>query len=246
MRALAAWGFLLVTSLAVAQQPTKSADDLAAEGFGHYRRHEHEKAIALFTKALAGAPRQETAIRDARGDCFLLMGKIDEAIADFDAVLKVQPRLEPEHWRRGIALYYAGKYADGVKQFETHKNVNPQDVENAAWHYLCNVHVVGKAPAKAALIDVTKDARVPMAEIQKLFAGTMTPDDVLKAANAINEKTPAGIVARGYAHLYIGLWYESEKNAAKAKEHLTLAAEKYPFDHYMGFVAKMHAKRLNK
>jgi lipoprotein NlpI len=183
---------------------------------------------------------------DRRGDAYLKSGKIPEAIADYDRYLKTNPRFEPEHWRRGIAYYYAGKFKEGVAQFETHKTVNPQDVENAAWHYLCNVHVVGKAKAQAALIDVTQDPRVPMAEIQKLFAGKLKPEDVLKASEATNAKTPAGISARFYGHLYVALWYEAEGENKKVLEHLTIAVTQYKISDYMWDVGNIHLAKLKK
>ena len=187
---------------------------------------------------------KEALAADRRGDALLKEGKWKEAIAEFDKFLAVNPRFAPEHWRRGIALYYAGRYEDGVKQFETHKTVNPQDVENAAWHYLCNVKVVGAKKAQEALIDVTKDTRVPMAEIQKLFAGKLKPEVVLAAAEKTEADTAKGISARFYGHLYVALWYESDGKAEKVKEHLKLAVEKYKVTDYMWAVGNAHLKGL--
>lgn len=199
---------------------------------------EPAKAVEAFDKSLAVAPDQP-AVRDRRGDAYLWAGKFAEAVADYDVFLKAEPKFAPKHWRRGIALYYAGKHEDGVKQFELHKTDNPQDVENAAWHYLCNVKVVGKEKAQAALIDVTGDRRVPMAEIQKLFAGKLKPEDVLAAGD--KAKTTE---SRFYAHLYVGLWYEADGDAKKAKEHLTVAVEKYEVPDYMWDVGNAHLQVL--
>jgi lipoprotein NlpI len=198
-------------------------------------------ADEAFTKALELDP-DNTQARDRRGDARLWAGKFAEAVADYDLFLKAAPKAAPEHWRRGIALYYAGKHDDGVKQFDTHKTVNPQDVENAAWHYLCNVKVAGKEKAQAALIDVTRDPRIPMAEIQKLYAGKLKPDDVLAAADKAKgaEKTSAQF----YAHLYVALWYDAEGDAKKVKEHLTTAVEKYEVPDYMWSVGNAHLQLL--
>ncbi|MFO0934951.1 MAG: tetratricopeptide repeat protein [Gemmataceae bacterium] len=220
-----------------ADEPT--VDELLRQGSAHLSKRENEKAVAYYTAAIKDDPKQVEAY-DRRGDAYLKLGRFKEAVADFDTFLEAKPKFAPEHWRRGIALYYLGRFEDGVKQFETHKTVNPQDVENAAWHYLCNVHVVGKDKAKAALIDVTRDRRVPMAEIQKLFAGSMTPADVLAAAEKTSEKSEAGIEARFYANLYVALWYEAEKNDAKRTEHLTKAVESYKIGHYMWDVGNAH------
>ncbi|MCA9188507.1 MAG: hypothetical protein KDA99_22920, partial [Planctomycetales bacterium] len=64
-------------------------------------------------------------------------GEIAESLGDFDRAIEKEPRVRPYLWQRGISLYYLGKYAEGREQFETHRSVNPHDVENAAWHFLC-------------------------------------------------------------------------------------------------------------
>jgi lipoprotein NlpI len=224
--------------------PLARADEKAAEAaykkaVAHAEKREHDKAVEAFTESIK-ADGNTPLVFDRRGDSLLKLGKFTEAIADFDVYLKANPKHEPEHWRRGIAYYYAGKHSEGVKQFETHKTVNPQDVENAVWHYLCNSKVVGKEKAAKELIDVTKDPRVPMAEIQKLYAGKLKPDHVMAAANKVDEKSAAGKEARFYGHLYVALWYEAESDDKKVIEHLTPAVEKFVIGHYMWDVAKVH------
>jgi len=216
------------------------AKEFAGVGDAFMSVREPAKAIEAFTQSLDAVA--DANVRNRRGHAYTWAGKFTEAVADYDAFLKVHPKLEQEHWQRGIALYYAGKYEDGVKQFETHKKFNPQDVENAAWHYLCNVKVVGKEKAQKELIDVTRDARVPMAEIQKLFAGKRKPEDVL----AVAEKTKGAerAEAQFYANLYVALWYDAEGDTKKVKEHLTVAVEKYEITHYMWDVANAHLQML--
>lgn len=235
---------------ALAESEMAAADALTKAAIAHQRLGEvrlalrdNAGAVKDLTKAVELDPKLFAAI-DRRGDAYLKLGKFAEAVADYDAYLKADPKFAPKHWRRGIALYYAGKFEDGVKQFELHKTDNPQDVENAAWHYLCNVKVVGKEKAQQALIDVTDDARVPMAEIQKLFAGKLKPADVLAAAEKTKAGTAAGTSARFYAHLYVGLWYEAEGEEKKVREHLSAAVEKYVVPDYMWDVGRAHLEVL--
>ena len=91
-------------------------------------------------------------------------------------------RAMPQLWQRGIALYYAGRYDDCRKQFEAHRTVNPDDVENAAWHFLCVARAESPARARAALLPVGPDARVPMREVLEMFRGKMTTEQVMAAA----------------------------------------------------------------
>jgi lipoprotein NlpI len=236
---------VLAALLPACSSPANTAPDDAPAAFRrgvkHLESKDYAKAIAEFDAALKLDATLAAAL-DRRGDAYLKTGEFAKAIADYDAFLKLEPKFEPEHWRRGIAYYYAKKYAEGTKQFETHKTVNPQDVENAAWHYLCNSKVVGAEKARAELIAVTQDPRVPMAEIQKLFAGKLEPKDVLAAAEKLPADRPDGVSARMYANLYVGLWFESAGKAAEAKAHLTAAAEKYEIGDYMWDIAKVHAK----
>jgi len=230
---------------AAAKADPKREDAFSLVGMANLQLKDNNAAAAAFTKVIELNPKAVSAY-DRRGDARLKTGDFKGSVADFDKMLELNPDFAPEHWRRGIALYYAEKYAEGAKQFETHKKANPEDVENAAWHYLCNAKVIGKDKARKELIDVTKDRRVPMKEIQKLFAGTLKPEDVMAAADAVKADTPEGTEARFYAHLYVGLWYAAEGDTKKVLEHLTPAVEKYKIGHYMWDVANIHLKMLKK
>src|SRR5262245_22519804 len=167
-----------------------------------------DKALTDLTRVIQKDPKAARAI-DRRGDVYLKTGKMAEAIADFDRYLELTPRHKPEHWRRGIALYYAGRYKDGAAQFELHQTVNSSDVENAVWHYLCNAKVVGPEKARSALIPIRGDPRVPLMTVHALFAGNAKPDDVLKEATAGNVSPERKRNQLFYAHLYLGLYFDS-------------------------------------
>src|SRR5262245_43106032 len=92
-------------------------------------------------------------------------GRITESVTGFDRVAKLAPDHAPQLWQRGIALYYAGRFQDCRAQFESHRTVNPDDVENAAWHFLCVARAESPVKAKAALLPVGPDSRVPMKQI---------------------------------------------------------------------------------
>ena len=109
-------------------------------------------------------------------------GRFAQSAATFDELAKMIPDQAPQLWQRGIALYYAGRYTDCRRQFESHRTVNPDDVENAAWHYLCVARAESSGSARAALLPVGPDPRSPMREIYQMFGGSLGPDDVLKAA----------------------------------------------------------------
>lgn len=199
------------------------------------------KHLLAFLLTLSTLAAQETISRYAKGEEHFFAGRIREALVEWDAQVKEKPSSLPGHWQRGLALYYAERYADGRAQFEAHQRVNSEDVENAAWHFLCVAKLEGVDAARKAFIPITRDTRVPMKEIHALYAGKGKPEDVLKAAEGGDGiSATARDRQRCYAHLYLGLYHEALGDAAKAKAHLLKAAALAPAANYMGRVAVVH------
>ena len=163
-------------------------------------------------------------------------GRIRESITGFDEVIRLVPRQAPHLWQRGIALYYAGRFKDCRTQFESHRTVNPNDVENAAWHFLCVARDESPEKAKAALLPVGPDAREPMREIYRMFRGELPPDQVVAAG-------AGSLEAQFYAHLYVGLYYEALGKKDLELQHLRIAAQpQYSVGGYMHGVALVHLR----
>lgn len=181
-------------------------------------------------KAVAASAHQR------RGEIHFQNARIEESVADFDQFLKYYPDEAPSHWQRGISLYYAGEYQKGVDQFELHRTVNPEDVENAVWHFLCKVRAPGGSVevAQKDYIPIQHDGRVPMMTVHKLFGGKAVPEDVLAAAAG------GGNRAKFYADLYVGLYYEATGDAEQALAFIARAAENASANGYMGDVARVH------
>jgi len=157
-----------------------------------------------------------------------LAGRVKESVVGFDRVALLAPQAAPQLWQRGIALYHVGRYDDCRKQFESHRTVNPNDVENPAWHFLCVAHAESPQKARAGLLPVGPDQRSPMREVYEMFKGTMTPDAVLAAGRSGS--------GRFFAELYVGLYYEAIGNNAMALPHLKAAAS----DQFAGAGGYMH------
>lgn len=195
-------------------------------------------AALAFPSALAAEPEP----RELFGEAVRLFfdARPVESARVFDRVVEAVPAAEPQLWQRGLALYYAERFDDGRKQFELHRTVNPNDVENPAWHFLCVARLEGVVAARAKLLPVGDDPRVPMKEILALFAGHGDEAAVIQAAE--QGEGEAGKNQLCYGHLYLGLFHEADGDPMKAREHITQAAGPFMMDHFMGRVAVMHAK----
>jgi lipoprotein NlpI len=172
---------------------------------------------------------------NARGSVAFKAGKMAESIADFDRAIELEPGSEPYHWQRGISHYYAGRLQDCINQFDVHRTVNPNDVENTAWHFLCVATLSGIDKAREDFLPVKGDPRTPMREVAELFRGTGTVEQVEAAAEADGSDP-----ARFYGHLYLGLYYETTGDKALATRHIRAAVDDYPASHYMWHVARIH------
>ncbi len=235
---------LALAEKAVAADPRSAAAHLL-RGRARELLGRHEEAVADFTRAIELGPKAAAAY-DLRGSEQFKRGRIAESLADFDRVLKLRPDAFAGHWKRGITLYYAGKYDDGRKQFEGYEKVDTNDVENAVWHFLCVARKDGADKARASLLKIGRDARVPRMEVYALFAGKAKPQDVLDAVERGRPRAEQRNRRLFYAHLYLGLYHEAHGDPKQARQHLETAADRHRIGHYMWDVARVHRDLLHK
>jgi lipoprotein NlpI len=206
---------------------------------------QHREAVADFTKTIELEPRAADAYNH-RGSEYFKLGAIKLSIADFDKFIELKPDEKAGHWKRGISYYYAGRFDDGRQQFEGYQTVDSNDVENAVWRYLCMARAVGVEKARAAMLKIGDDKRVPMMQVYALYGGKVKPEDVLAA---VTEGKPGAAELNQrlfYAHLYLGLYYETVGDKKLALSHLNQAANNHKIGHYMWDVARVHRDLLAK
>lgn len=223
---------------AIIADPTEPRTHFTA-GQIHQSMRESAKAIAAYTRVIELQPLAVDAFRN-RGIEHFRLGHVKESVEDFNKELKLEPARLAHHWMRGLSFYYAGQFASGKTQFEIHKSVNPHDVENAVWHFLCTAKAESIGKARELYIPIKGDSRVPMMEVHALFGGKGTVEDVMKA---VERGEPRQLELNNryfFAHLYLGLYYDALGDRRKMKEHIDLATGKYAQKHYMGDCARVH------
>lgn len=234
-------GFILLLLPVTLFSATEDAYQLLTQASQDESAGRFSNALEKLDKAAQLEPKLAE-IYSRRGGLQFKVGNIAKSLDDFDTQIKLHPKEGPAHWRRGISLYYAERFADGVAQFASSDKAEPQDVENAVWHLLCNARVIGLERARKQMLKVERDQRVPMMEVYALFAGTSTPEKVLQQASAGNPNENERKQRLFYAHFYIGLYCEMTKQPELSLEYIEKAARDYPISHYMMDVARVHAK----
>ena len=85
-----------------------------------------------------------------------------------------------------------------------------------------------------------------MSQIYEMYAGRMTPEQVLAIANRTSPRVELDSeqhrLQRYYAHLYIGLYYEMLENEQASTQSMKKAAQLNPLGttNFMGQVARVH------
>src|SRR5947207_2568045 len=223
---------------AIEMEP-KNAKAFYVRGRFYAEVRQPQKAVKDLNQALVLDPRLGLAYYHRAAEGFKL-GRVKESAADFDKFVDLAPDQAPKLWQRGISLYYAGRYEDGQRQFELHQTINSNDVENAVWHFLCVARRAGIEKARAALLKIENDSRVPMMQIYALYAGKGSAEEILKAATT-GKASPAELNERlFYAHLYLGLYFDVAGNEKMEREHIFQAADLFKAESYMGDVARIH------
>jgi lipoprotein NlpI len=235
---------LLPIGCSTAQEPLarrNTATELVAAARSKFRGGDFMEATEILQSISA---QEKMTDRDRVAADFLLAevyfanGQAAESVAAFDRVIKLQPQLKPQLWQRGLALYYADRYADVVDQLESHQNFNSQDVENSVWHMLSKSRVSSVEEARKGMIEISRDRRIAMPEIYEMFAGRGSVDQVRVSAEKSGDSSTTY-----HASLYIGLFYEMMGEAEKSRSAIESAVKENPFGPtvFMGNVARMHA-----
>ena len=242
--------FVLVScSTAVAQNESDAKDDvqmspvaLRAAAFQAMQTGASVKAVAAVDKLLKALPNDPSTLRLA-GDVYLRGGRSKEAVDLFDRYLKLEPSALAGLWQRGIALYFARDYKRGVKQFEVHREVNPNDVENAAWHFLCVAKAQSFEKAKTVVLPAPNDPRAPMEEVLQMLS-TGDTEKVITKMESFPANTRLRESADFYGNFYLGLYADAAGDRVKAKRYLDLAAKDAAVS-YMGDIARVYAVYLS-
>uniref|UniRef100_A0A0D3EP60 Uncharacterized protein n=1 Tax=Oryza barthii TaxID=65489 RepID=A0A0D3EP60_9ORYZ len=167
-----------------------------------------------------------------RGMQLFRQGDVAGSVAEFDRAIELDQRQKQYLWQRGLSLYYMDRFEEGAEQFRLDVAANPNDTEESIWCFLCEAQLYG----------VGLDSRSVMREAYALFKDGGDPE---KLASNFSSGSEGEIF---YSSLYIGLYYESQKNAELAKSHI-VAACRSPYGSrsgdYMASLALVHCQCRN-
>jgi lipoprotein NlpI len=238
VRASVLW-FVVANMSCMAQEPAKTAEGLLSQANSQLSRNAYDEAYRLAAEAAKQSPDSASVLQNA-AEIMYLAGFSKESLPLFDRVVKLDPTSAPENWQRGIALCSCGEFERGAEQFKTHHDVNPDDVENSAWYFLCIAKTEGIDAARKTVIPSRGDSRQPMMSILKMLKGELEPKEVIAAAEA-TKLEGRQLSAKFYADLYVGLYHDSLGQEPQAIEALK-RSQSYGISGYMVSTARVYLK----
>lgn len=250
LQAIVLCGLALVPSVSHGQAGAPGADEpekvpsiseLRLIGLRALENGDRTAASDAADRLLMNYEADARAVRLA-GDLYLRSGKVHSAVKQFETYVEREPADKAELWQYGIALALAGRFDEGRKLFELHRTVNPNDVENAAWHFYCVAKLAGADQAQKLVLPAPGDTRVPMNEVRRMLIDG-NEQRVLDAISQLTEGSAGRESAEFYGKLYLALYADAMGDKTKATL-LIGDATKIKQSNYMADVARVYQTEL--
>ena len=238
----------LITSVNAKDGEPENTHPLSAKKRAAYTS-QFNTIVTVMTKKIAEDSTQVQSYSQ-RADALFFLGKFKEAVADYEKMVKLDPKLNDSHWRRGIAYFYARQYKQAAHQFEIYNSFDNVDRENGIWRFFSQGRAYGIKKARKGLLKYKKDDREPFPDVYRLFSQRITGDAILKKISAAKISDNDREKRFFYAQLYIGLNHALHDRNKLAIKHLREAVKntwgpKAGFGpHYMWQVGRLHYELL--
>ncbi len=180
-----------------------------------------EKELAALDAAMTGKVTLAQCSR--RGDLRFFLMKFEEAVADYEKMIELDPTQEDRHWRLGIAYYISGDFEKSVKLFEKYYKHDDTDRETGLWHFLANAGLTDIGTAQLKMLKYDKDDRPPFPQLYEFFNGRGTPQEFFRELYDEGFSTKQDVMFFG--RLYAGIFEEVSGRPETAAKFIRMAYE---------------------
>ncbi len=215
-----------------------------------------ESQVALFTQQEAALTRalEETPgsvnLLSRRGDMRQFLGRFQDATADYEKMIELDPSQDAPHWRLGIAYYFTGAFEKGAQQFEKYHAYDNRDRENGVWKFLCQASAQSLDQARKDLLVYTRFDRHPFPALYEMLEGKRSPQQVLDESEEQSKQNPqVAFFAKYYVGVYKDLLGEKTEGAKLVREAVEIFTPETAGNGgpgYMWQVARLHQALLQK
>ena len=122
-------GIVLLTAAVSCLGADPKSEELVRQGNAAFKEKDREKAIALFTQAIAADPSNTVAYYN-RGRMHDVQGRKEPALEDYNRLLALSPKHANGLQWRGTLLLRQGKFQEALADFDKHIAIKPDHGEH--------------------------------------------------------------------------------------------------------------------
>jgi lipoprotein NlpI len=153
---------------------------LRARGVAYYLKGDFDRAIADYDEAIRLNPKDRDAL-GLRGNAYKTKGDFGHAIADHDQLVQLDTRDARAYFARARVYWQSASFAKSLADLDQAIQLDPKSAYPIVWREI----VAKRSDQPSQLSEAARqlDATKWPAPIVNLFLGTMTPEQVLSAAD---------------------------------------------------------------
>lgn len=203
----------------------------AERGLSAAAHNKYRDAVALYSQALRRrdlSPADRAALEDKRGVAYASLGEAAKAIADFDTVIRAEPKYLFAYFNRGAALDAMGRYDAAIADFDTLIKFDPASAAAHFYRGQAEFHAGRFAPAAADFDDDVRLAPADALAVAWLHLargragiGDRGRDLAKNAAAVDTARWPGPVVA-----LYLGRLNAAQLMAAASSANRDIATDR--------------------
>ncbi|HEY0147270.1 MAG TPA: tetratricopeptide repeat protein [Methylovirgula sp.] len=156
-------------------------------GIGYYAKNDLDNAIKAWTDAVSFEPAYAHAYNNL-AKAYLAKTDFGSAIKNYDQVIKLDPKHGLAYKGRGIAEFFNGEKEKAKVDFEQAVALDSSDAYSLLWLELTKRRLGAKPSPDLAKATTQVNMTSWPAPLLLLYAGQMTPHDVVLAAQNVDLK----------------------------------------------------------
>jgi lipoprotein NlpI len=156
-------------------------------GIGYYAKNDMDDAIKAWTQAVTFNPDYVHAYNNM-AKAYLTKADYTKAISNYDAAIKLDPKHALSFKGRGIAEFLDGSKEKAEADFQKALAIEPSDTYSLLWLELTKRRLGAKSSADLPKATTKVNMAAWPAPLLLLYAGQMTPNDVINAAQHVDNK----------------------------------------------------------
>lgn len=164
---------------------------LRARGAAYQAKGDLDRAIADYDEVIRLSPKDKDAL-GLRANAYKAKKDFDRSLADYDQLVQIDPKDARAYFHRGRFYWQIASFTKSLADFDQATQLNPKYAYAILWREI----VAKRSDQPSQLSEAARqlDATKWPAPIVNLFLGTMTPEQVLDAADDADPRKKKGQV----------------------------------------------------